>query len=84
MVSAPVTAELHIDATSETCVRYTLVADGRVIWRNRVHPSKQGHEGARARMVAWATARDVTIVEAQPEPEPQPAQVIIKGRYGRH
>lgn len=78
------TAELHIDATSATCVRYTLVADGRRIWSNRVEPSERGHQGARTRMAAWALSHDVTIVEAQPVELPGPAQAIIKGRYGRH
>jgi len=74
-------AELHIDQTSDTCVRYTLVADGAIIWRNRVSPDEKGHEGARARMAAWAIRHHVTVTEAQPEPA---TQTVIKGRYGRH
>lgn len=77
------TAELRIEATSETCTRYTLVADGKVIWSNRVEPSDAGHAGARSRMAVWALQHDVTVVEKQPEPAPV-KQAIIQGRYGRH
>jgi hypothetical protein len=77
-------ADLIIDLTSPGCVRYTLVEDGIIIWRNRVHDSKQGREGARERMTAWAAAHNVAIVEPPAKPEPAPEQKVIAGRYGRH
>jgi hypothetical protein len=59
-------AELHVDRTSPTCIRYTLVEAGRVIWTNRVEPSERGHAGARGRMAAWALKHGVTVRQAQP------------------
>lgn len=78
-----ITAELTITATSPTCIKYELVADGSIIWSNRVEPSEAGHAGARGRMAAWALKHDVTVVEKQAEPAPV-KQAIIQGRYGRH
>lgn len=80
------TAELYIVPTSETCVRYRLVASQGVIWSNRVAPTDAGHAGARSRMAAWALAHKVTVVQAG-EPldlAPAPKQQVIPGRYGRH
>src|SRR3954449_7565691 len=59
------TAELHIVMTSADCVRYQLIADGKVSWSNRVEPSERGHQGARSRMAAWALRHGVTIEQAE-------------------
>jgi hypothetical protein len=77
-------ADLIVDVTSPGCVRYTLVEDGIIVWRNRVSPDEKGHAGARERMTAWAKAHNVTIVEPQKQPEAQQQQKVIAGRYGRH
>jgi hypothetical protein len=63
------TAYLAIVQTSPSCVAYRLLdpETGKVIWRNRVDPSDEGHAGARDRMAAWAVAHQVEVVEPQPE-----------------
>lgn len=75
-----VTAELYIDQTSPTCVRYVLAVGDKRIWVCRVEPSPAGHELARARMAAWALKHHLLVKEAG---EPV-RQAIIPGRYGRH
>lgn len=61
------TAHLTIVQTSPTCVAYRLYdpETGKIIWRNRVDPSDEGHAGARSRMVAWAVVHQVVVVEPQ-------------------
>ena len=80
-------AELHIDRTSETCDRFTLVSEGRIIWRNRVCPTPEAHAGARERMTAWCQAHDVQVQEApvalfdEPAPVRPPINVSRRGRH---
>lgn len=77
-----VTAELYIDQTSPTCVRYVLAVGDKRLWSCRVAPDDAGHAVARARMAAWALKHKVLVKEAG-ESEPV-QQAIIPGRYGRH
>lgn len=57
-------AELDIIQTSHACVRYRLLVHGRRVWSNRVAPVDAGHEGARARMAAWALRHGYVVERA--------------------
>ena len=59
----PRIAELHIVITSPDCASFRLVAEGRIIWRNRVYNRPEGHAGARQRLAAWAAQHGYRIVE---------------------
>jgi hypothetical protein len=65
--SVPRSAELHIVITSPDCASFRLVAEGRIIWRNRVYNRPEGHAGARGRMTAWAAQHGYRIVERKEE-----------------
>lgn len=75
-----ITAELFVDRTSPTCVRYVLAAGGKRIWSCRVAPDDAGHALARGRMAAWAVKHGIEVRESE-QPAPQ---AIVQGRYGRH
>ncbi len=60
-------ATLMIVRTSPNCISFRLVAAGRIVYRNRVQDRPEGHQGARTRLTAWATAHGYRIVE-QSEP----------------
>jgi hypothetical protein len=60
--SMPRIATLHIVITSPDCASFRLVAEGRIIWRNRVLNRPVGHAGARhgshsLGSAAWGTGR---------------------------
>ncbi len=61
--SMPRTATLHIVITSPDCASFRLVAEGRVIWRNRVYNQSEGHAVARMRSAGWALWNVYLIVE---------------------
>ena len=56
------TATLEIVQTSDDCVSYRLLVDGRIVWSNPVYPVPEGHAGARRRMAAWAVANGYRVI----------------------
>ena len=60
------TATLKIVQTSDDCVSYRLLVDGRIVWSNRVYPVPEGHAGARQRMAEWAVNHGYRIVKGVP------------------
>ena len=65
--SMPRVAELRIVITSPDCASFRLLAEGRVIWRNRVYNRLEGHAGARQRLAAWAAQHGYRVVEGKEE-----------------
>jgi hypothetical protein len=63
----PRIAELVIVITSPDCASFRLVAEGRIVWRNRVYNRPEGHAGARRRLAAWTRAHGYRVVEGKEE-----------------
>ena len=50
---------------AEDFVRHARDGSGRVLWRNRVYATAEGHAGARKRLARWAEAHGVKVIDVK-------------------
>jgi hypothetical protein len=65
MRSSKPIAELHIVRTSEGCLSFRLIAQGRTVFTTRSFDFAPARDEARRRVAAWAAKHQYTIVDAR-------------------